>query len=78
MHLIAKRPTHIDIAGRRAMFAAGEGIWTESSYKFTHRTLTQMGAGAGLSLAHLWTDRRGWFSLALFVPHKSTPAVPSN
>ena len=65
MHLVAIRDTAIDIAGHHIPFLAGEGIWTESSYKFMRPTLEQLAAAADMSLQHVWNDRRGWFALAL-------------
>ena len=65
MHLVATRETRIEIADAAVRFGAGEGIWTESSYKFTRQGLEELGEAAGMSLERVWTDRRGWFALAL-------------
>jgi len=67
MHLVASRDTSMEIGGRTLRFAAGEGIWTESSYKFTRPVLEQLASSAQMRLTHMWTDRRGWFSLNLYV-----------
>ena len=66
MHLVARRDTRIEIADASVHFRAGEGIWTESSYKFTRERLEELGTAGGMSLERVWTDRRGWFALALF------------
>ena len=66
MHLVATRETRIELAHAAVRFGSGEGIWTESSYKFTRDALAQLGAAGGMSLSNMWTDRRGWFALALF------------
>jgi dimethylhistidine N-methyltransferase len=66
MHLVARRETTIEIGGERILFNAGEGIWTESSYKFTRTDLARLGAAAAMPLAKVWTDQRGWFALALY------------
>jgi dimethylhistidine N-methyltransferase len=66
MHLVARRNTTIEIAGQRIVFNAGEGIWTESSYKFTRADLIHLGEAAEIPLTKVWTDQRGWFALALY------------
>jgi dimethylhistidine N-methyltransferase len=66
MHLVARRETRIELADASVHFGAGEGIWTESSYKFTRGGLAQLGEAGGMSLSRVWTDRRGWFALALY------------
>lgn len=66
MHLLATRDTSLEIGGRTFHFGAGEGIWTESSYKFTRSLLAQLGADAGMAMTNLWTDRRRWFSVVLY------------
>jgi L-histidine N-alpha-methyltransferase len=46
--------------------AAGESIWTESSYKFTRETVEAMLIASGLGLDRWYSD--GQFSLALAAP----------
>lgn len=48
-------------------FAAGEELRTEVSAKFRRDGVTAELAGAGLELAHWWTDREGRFALSLSV-----------
>ncbi|MET9082451.1 L-histidine N(alpha)-methyltransferase [Streptomyces sp. NPDC004237] len=48
-------------------FAAGEELRTEVSAKFRRDGVTAELAGAGLELAHWWTDRAGRFALSLSV-----------
>ncbi|TCJ20037.1 L-histidine N(alpha)-methyltransferase [Rubrobacter taiwanensis] len=47
-------------------FAAGEGVRTEISAKFTRRTAGEVFAEAGFRLENWYTDREGLFGLALF------------
>ena len=49
-------------------FDAGEGIWTESSYKFTRESTEAMLAEAGLALEEWHTDQAGQFGLVLARP----------
>ncbi len=70
MHLVAEAPQRVTL-GRLGLvldLAAGEGIWTESSYKFTRATTEAMLAGAGLALEAWYTDPAGRFGLALARP----------
>ncbi|MFD3482160.1 L-histidine N(alpha)-methyltransferase [Streptomyces sp. NPDC058665] len=46
-------------------FAAGEEMRTEVSAKFTEDTVRTELAGAGMELAHWWTDEAGRFALSL-------------
>ncbi|MEV5843387.1 L-histidine N(alpha)-methyltransferase [Streptomyces sp. NPDC051985] len=48
-------------------FAAGEELRTEVSAKFRRDGVTAELAGAGLELAHWWTDTEGRFALSLSV-----------
>ena len=58
MHLMSRtaqrvRIAALDLAGD---LAAGETIWTESSYKFSLEQVAGLAAGAGFRLARTWTD----------------------
>ncbi len=66
MHLVARRDTEIAIAGHVIPFGAGEGIWTESSYKFAPEDLGWLGEEGGMHLDRVWTDEQKWFALALY------------
>lgn len=68
MHLVARRDTEIEIAGQVIAFGAGEGIWTESSYKYALEELGVLGEEGGMRLDRVWTDERQWFALALYTP----------
>jgi L-histidine N-alpha-methyltransferase len=67
MHLIAARRQRVRLRrlGLVLDFPAGEGIWTESSYKFTRESTAAMLAAAGLRLEAWYTDPGHRFGLAL-------------
>jgi L-histidine N-alpha-methyltransferase len=70
MHLVADAPqvvrlTALDLTLR---FAAGEGIWTESSYKFTPASVREALEKADLTLAAWYADAAQRFALALAAP----------
>ena len=54
----------ISALGTDVPFAAGEGVRTEISAKFTRRSAGEMFAGAGLELLELSADPDGLFDLA--------------
>lgn len=62
MHLVCRRAHQVTIAGRRFLFAAGESIHTENSYKYTIGEFTALAAAAGLEVQASWTDREALFS----------------
>jgi L-histidine N-alpha-methyltransferase len=70
MHLIATAPQRVRLErlDLTVDFDEGEGIWTESSYKFTRESTEAMLAEAGLALEEWHTDRDGRFGLALARP----------
>jgi L-histidine N-alpha-methyltransferase len=67
MHLVPDVPQAVRIRGLgiTVRVAAGESIWTESSYKFTRASVTTMLAKAGLPLRAWYTDQGARFALAL-------------
>ena len=68
MHLASRVAQQVDIpgAGIRIHFAAGETIWTESSYKYSEEKIAALGAGAGFAVVERWIDRDAGFALTLF------------
>ena len=46
-------------------FAAGESIWTESSYKYTPEEIATNLERTGFRLLHQWIDREDGFALTL-------------
>ena len=68
MHLVsstAQRVT-IDAADLTVEFAAGEHIWTESSYKYDPAQIEEMGSQAGFVAMRQWLDPEAAFALTLF------------
>jgi L-histidine Nalpha-methyltransferase len=67
MHLVARtrQTARLAALGLTVDVAAGESIWTESSYKFTRAAVTAMLEDAGLGLAAWYTDADERFALAL-------------
>jgi len=68
MHLVAATPqaVHIPRAHLNVTFAAGEAIWTESSYKYMPEQLESMAASAGFVQGARWIDLQDRFALTLF------------
>jgi dimethylhistidine N-methyltransferase len=61
MHLVSLAAQAVRIAGETFTFAAGESIWTESSYKYDRERLEQLVTSAGFRLTRLWTDENEQF-----------------
>lgn len=70
MHLVAKRAHTVGVGALdlRLSFAAGDDIWTESSYKFTRPGIDAMLAEAGLTVERWLTDPEGRFATVLAAP----------
>lgn len=66
--LVAGRAHDVRIQqlGIAVSFAKGEGIHTESSYKYSSDDLAALGAAAGLRLARTWSDPQDRFSVSLY------------
>jgi dimethylhistidine N-methyltransferase len=67
MHLESTRNqcVHIPAAQLSVEFAAFETIHTESSYKFTRKTLGTLLEDAGFAIEQTWTDPRQWYAVTL-------------
>lgn len=65
MHLRSLKDQSVHLAGKRFDFAAGETIHTESSYKFTRKSLGELAARAGWTVEEIWTDPQDWFAQVL-------------
>jgi len=67
MHLVPDKTqtARIRALGLTVTIAAGESIWTESSYKFTRESVTAMLADAGLPLREWYTDAGDRFAVVL-------------
>ena len=51
-------------------FKKGELIHTEYSYKYTMPQIKKMAKKTGFKPIHMWTDKKNYFALALFVVEK--------
>jgi L-histidine N-alpha-methyltransferase len=67
MHLVPDTTQTVRVRGLglTVTIAAGESIWTESSYKFTRPSVTAMLADASMPLREWYTDADGRFAVAL-------------
>jgi L-histidine Nalpha-methyltransferase len=67
MHLVSRRPQRVDVpaSGLSIELAAGEVIWTESSYKYSASQFTTLLTGAGFSVARHFVDDEGQFLLVV-------------
>jgi L-histidine N-alpha-methyltransferase len=67
MHLESTREQCVNIPAAQlsVRFAAFETIHTESSYKFTRKTLSALLDDAGFTIEQTWTDSRQWYALTL-------------
>jgi dimethylhistidine N-methyltransferase len=55
------------VAGWRFMFAAGERVHTEYSYKYDDRTFAALVDGTGFRVGHTWTDEDKFFAVHYLV-----------
>ncbi len=67
MHLLAVRAqrVRVEAADLELTFAAGERIWTESSYKYEPPEVGAMLERAGFTVARQWIDGRARFCLTI-------------
>jgi L-histidine N-alpha-methyltransferase len=66
MHLVSKRPQRVRIGSRSFVFAAGETLHTENSYKYTPADFAELALSAGWGRRELWIDDRDLFSVQCF------------
>jgi L-histidine N-alpha-methyltransferase len=68
MYLVATRrqPVRIDAIDLDVDLAAGESIWTESSYKYQPGEIITLVEGAGFRETYQWIDAADPFTLTLF------------
>jgi L-histidine N-alpha-methyltransferase len=69
MHLVSRRAQRVTIpgAGLKIEFAAGESIWTESSFKYDPARLDAMARAAGFALDAQWIDPDARYALSRFI-----------
>jgi dimethylhistidine N-methyltransferase len=76
MHLVSLRGQWVRIENAEFVFAQGESIRTEYSYKYRIPHLRRLAEAAGLALRRFWTDERRYFSVLLFtVPEADRAGV---
>jgi len=63
MHLVSAIDQPVTIGDHEIPFAAGDFIWTESSYKYTVTGFGRLAARAGFTQQHVWTDASRLFSV---------------
>ena len=78
MHLESATARVVHVAGEPVAFAAGETIWTESSYKYDRARLDRLLAEGGFALARLWTDAamRFWVAFLTVTGGPGEPGAP--
>jgi dimethylhistidine N-methyltransferase len=69
MHLVSleQQTVRIPRAGVSVLFANGESIWTESSYKYEPREVLELAGAAGFRTHSQWMDPEARFALTLFL-----------
>lgn len=65
MWLVSTREQTVRVLGRPIGFAAGEGLHTENSHKFTPESFTAMAAQAGWTLSREWISAQPRFAIFL-------------
>ena len=64
MHLVARSPQTVTVAGASVVIAAGESVHTENSHKFTRETLAALADAGGFGVETVWTDADELFAVA--------------
>lgn len=78
MHLIAIRNTSISVGREDFSFAEGDGLHTESSYKFSIEEFRKLASAAGFNEGRSWTDKDNMFSLHLLEASNSQQRAVSS
>ena len=68
MHLESLTEQTVNLQGQLIKFKAGERIWTESSYKYTLDTFSDLARQAGFDAAEFWMDYNRFFSVIYLEP----------
>ena len=63
MHLESLKAQTVTVAGRSFMFAKGETIHTENSYKYTVDSFRALAEEAGWRPVATWTDANDYFAV---------------
>ncbi|HEX5787417.1 MAG TPA: L-histidine N(alpha)-methyltransferase, partial [Woeseiaceae bacterium] len=67
IRLVSRRDQVAHIGGRTLAFAAGDGILTEYSHKYTLDGFAAMAHTAGFEVAKVWTDEQQLFSVQYLI-----------
>ncbi len=73
MHLVSRCRQVVPVDGREFVFARGESIVTEHSYKYALGEFRDLANRAGFEIIHCWTDAQRWFSVQYLKPHEHPP-----
>lgn len=68
MHLEARETHTVRLGNAARVFARGERIHTENSYKYTPDAFRALLARAGFGQVQHWTDEKGWFGVFFASP----------
>src|SRR5262249_8642491 len=63
MHLVSRGDQRVHVGGAEFVFAAGESVRTEYSYKYRPRDLHDPAARGGFAVRRVWTDERDYFAV---------------
>ncbi len=63
MHLEARRQLRVAWVGGGRLFAGGESIHTENSYKYALKDFENLLMQAGFKRTRAWTDQKQWFAV---------------
>jgi len=63
MHLVSKAEQVVNVGGRAVLFADGESLHTENSYKYSLESFAELAAAAGLKVQRSWCDDDQFFSV---------------
>ncbi|MFL6539179.1 MAG: L-histidine N(alpha)-methyltransferase [Chthoniobacterales bacterium] len=67
MHLVARGEQHVHLGDRTFVFADGDKIITEFSYKHTPEGFVRLAESAGFRMSRIWTDPKRYFAVFHFV-----------
>lgn len=63
MHLVSKAEQVVNVGGRAVLFAEGESLHTENSYKYSLNSFAELAVAAGLQVQRSWCDDDQLFSV---------------
>ena len=66
MHLVSRSDQVVRVGGMPFVFAAGETIHTENSYKYSLPALADLARASGFAPERVWTDEHQYFGVADF------------